>query len=215
MENTLLKRKVNGEKILISELLADPPSDEVLIELFPYSKDSRPYITQIGLKVLKLRLDGLSIAEVGKTLGLTQGQVVSRFQIIKNKFAKQPLPDYIEIDTPGLRRLCGLEVALTSGYTKLSELLRDMPSDQKLIELSIACGNTPGVKNQRPLNNKDLSLLQKKAAGQRNADIARELGVRPEAVRRQLTWIRKVLRQRLGIEIDIPDLFPFDADEIE
>lgn len=214
MENTFLKRKVTGEKILISELLAAPPTDEVLMELFPYSKDSRPYITQIGLKILKLRLDGLSITEVGKTLGLTQGQVVSRFQIIKNKFAK-PLPDYIEMDTPGLRRLCGLEVLPTSGYTKLSELLRDMPSDQELIELSIARGNTPGVKNQRALNNEDLSLLQKKAAGQRNADIARDLGVRPEAVRRQLAWIRKVLRQRLGIEIDMPDLFPFDADEWE
>lgn len=215
MENGFLKRKASGEKILISELLAAPPSDEVLMELFPYSKDSRPYITQTGLKVLELRLDGLSIAEVGKTLELTQGQVVSRFQIIKNKFAKQPLPDYIEIDVPGLRRLCGLEISSTGSYTKLSELLRDMPSDQELIELSMARGIVPGIKNQRALNNKDLLVLQKKAAGQRNVDIAKELGVRPESVRRQLTWLRKVLRQRLGIEIDMPDLFPFEADEIE
>ena len=42
MENTFLKRKANGEQILMSELLAAPPSDEVLMELFPYSKDTFP-----------------------------------------------------------------------------------------------------------------------------------------------------------------------------
>ncbi len=73
----------------------------------------------------------------------------------------------------------------------------------------------PGINNQRTVTNKDLSLLQKKAAGLRNTDIARELGVRPELVRRRLTWIRRVLGQRLGIEIDMPELFPFEADEIE
>ena len=73
----------------------------------------------------------------------------------------------------------------------------------------------PGINNQRTVTNKDLSLLQKKAAGLRNTDIARELGVRPELVRRRLTWIRRVLGQRLGIEIDMPELFPFEADETE
>ena len=73
----------------------------------------------------------------------------------------------------------------------------------------------PGINNQRTVTNKDLSLLQKKAAGLRNTDIARELGVRPEIGRRRLTWIRRVLGQRLGIEIDMPELFPFEADEIE
>lgn len=47
MENIFLTRKANGEKILISELLASPPSDEVLMQLFPYSKNSKPYITQL------------------------------------------------------------------------------------------------------------------------------------------------------------------------
>ncbi|WP_204790949.1 hypothetical protein [Oscillibacter sp. CU971] len=40
MENTFLARKANGEKILISELLAAPPSDEIMSELFPYSRNS-------------------------------------------------------------------------------------------------------------------------------------------------------------------------------
>ena len=214
MENTFLTRKANGETILISELLAAPPSDDVLMEVFPYSRDSRPYISQTGLKILKLRLDGLNDAEAGKKLALTREQTARRFQKVKNKLTKQPIPDYIEIDTLGLRRLRGLEVTLSSGCTKLSELLRDMPSDQDLAELYIARGNIPGIKHRRKLNNEDLSLLQKKAAGQRNADIARELGVRPEAVRRQLKWIRTALSQRLCIEIDMPELFPFDADEI-
>ena len=42
MENSFLTRKANGEKILISELLAAPPSDEGLATLFPYSKTAKP-----------------------------------------------------------------------------------------------------------------------------------------------------------------------------
>lgn len=38
MENRLLARKSNGKKILFSELLANPPSDEVLSELFPMKR---------------------------------------------------------------------------------------------------------------------------------------------------------------------------------
>lgn len=76
-EDIFLSQKANGEKILISELLASPPSDEVLTDLFPYSRDSRPYIRQIGLKILKLRLDGLSDEDAGKKLDLTCGQMIS------------------------------------------------------------------------------------------------------------------------------------------
>lgn len=39
MENDFLLRKVKGEKILFSELLAAPPSDEILAELFPNEAD--------------------------------------------------------------------------------------------------------------------------------------------------------------------------------
>ena len=39
MENEFLMRKVNGEKIFFSELLVDPPSDEILAELFPNEAD--------------------------------------------------------------------------------------------------------------------------------------------------------------------------------
>ena len=165
MENTLLTRKANGEKILISELLAAPPSDEVLSELFPYSRNSKPHISQLGLKILKLRLDGKDNEEAGKELGLTRNQVEGRFQNIKAKFERGPIPDYIELDSPALRRLRGLEVTFTEGYMKLSELLRDMPSDQELKEFAIMRGNVPGFGTKRILNHEDLILVQKKQAG--------------------------------------------------
>ena len=62
------------------------------------------------------------------------------------------------------------------------------------------------------LNHEDLILLQKKQAGMQNAGIARELGVRPESIRSRLMWIRNVLK-RMGVQIDLPDLFPFEVGE--
>ncbi len=213
MENTLLTRKANGENILISELLAAPPSDEVLSELFPYSRNSKPHISQLGLKILKLRLDGKDNDEAGKELNLTRNQVEGRFQNIKTKFERGPIPDYIELDHPALRRLRGLEVTFTDGYMKLSELLRDMPSDQELREFAILRGNVSGFGTQRMLNHEDLILLQKKQAGMRNAGIARELGVGAASVRNRLIWIQNVLKRKLGVQIDLPDLFPFEVGE--
>lgn len=213
MENTFLTRKANGEKILISELLAAPPSDEVLSELFPYSRNSKPHISQLGLKILKLRLDGKDNNEAGKELNLTRNQVEGRFQNIKTKFERGPIPDYIELDHPALRRLRGLEVTFTDGYMKLSELLRDMPSDQELKEFAIQRGNVSGFGTKRMLNHEDLILVQKKQTVKRNATIARELGVRPESVRFRLMWIQKVLKGNLGVQVDLPDLFPFEVDE--
>lgn len=214
MENTFLARKANGKTILISELLDAPPSDEVLSELFPYSKTAKPHISQLGLKILKLRLDGVDNEKAGKELNLTRNQVEGRFQNIKTKFVRGPIPDYIELDHPALRRLRGLEVTFTSGYTKLSELLRDMPSDQELRKFSIMRGNVPGFGTKRMLNHEDLILIQKKQVAKQNASIARELGVRPESVRSRLMWIQNVLKRKLYVQIDLPELFPFEADEI-
>lgn len=212
MKNSFLLRKARGEKILFSELLSAPPSDEVLIELFPHRCGSRPRISQSGLEILKLRLDGLSSAEAAEKLHLTENQVVGRFQTIRTNLRIDPIPDYIELDPPALRRQRGMDILITSGYTKVSELLRDMPSEQELWEFAVARGNVPGFGTQRPLKGKDLSLLQEKAAGRRGADIARELGVRNDIVRRRLMWIRNVLRCNLGVRIDRPELFPYEEE---
>ena len=88
-----------------------------------------------------------------------------------------------------------------------------MPSDQELKEFAILRGNVSGFGTQRMLNHEDLILLQKKQAGMRNAGIARELGVGAASVRNRLMWIQNVLKRKLGVQIDLPDLFPFEVGE--
>lgn len=212
MRNSYLDRKAKGEKILLSELLAAPPSDEILCQLFPYNRNNRPYISQSGLEILNLRLAGLSAKAVGEKLSLTLNQVTGRFQTIRVHLMMDNIPDYIEIDTPGIRQLRRMDVPITSGYIKVSELLRDMSSDQELLKLSIARGHIIGITGRRILSHDDLTLLQRKAAGLRNTEIARERGFSDENVRRRLVWIHRTLRQKLGIQIDVPGLFP-DEDE--
>ena len=210
MENDFLTRKAKGEKIFFSELLADPPSDDVLLELFPLGWGGQPFTTKSALEIMNLRLKGLTAKEVGEKLGLTLGQVNGRFQTLRGKLVSDILPDCIEIDVPGIRRLRGMDVPITSGYIKVSELLRDMPSDRELLELSISRGYIVNFNGRRTITHDDLVLLKRKAAGQRGAAIARELGVGRENIRRRLVWIRTTLRQRLGIQIDMPELFPYE-----
>ena len=209
MENGLLARKSNGKKILFSELLANPPSDEVLSELFPYGRKNAFFITQTALKVLNLKLNGLNVEEIGAKLSLTQNQVYGRLKNVGVKLVQGPIPDYIELDIPALRKMCGMDVPATSGYTKVSELLRDMPSEQELLEFAALRGNVPGFGNTRPINRSDLLLLQKKASGHRNADIARELGVSKGSIHQRLAWIRRVLKS-MEVQIDMPELFPYE-----
>ena len=207
MENEFLMRKVNGEKIFFSELLVDPPSDEILAELFPYGRKNAFFITQTALKVLFLKVNGLNVEEIGAKLNLTRYQVYGRLKNVALKLVRGPIPDYIELDIPALRKMCGMDVPTTGGYTKVSELLRDMPSEQELLEFAASRGNVPGFGDTRPINRSDLLLLQKKVAGRRNADIARELGVSGGAIHQRLTWIRRALK-KIGVQIDMPELFP-------
>ena len=144
MENEFLMRKVNGEKIFFSELLVDPPSDEILAELFPYGRKNAFFITQTALKVLILKLNGLNVEEIGAKLNLTRYQVYGRLKNVGLKLVRGPIPDYIELDIPALRKMCGMDVPTTGGYTKVSELLRDMPSEQELLEFAASRGNVPG-----------------------------------------------------------------------
>lgn len=210
--NDFLTRKTNGEKILFSELLIDPPSDEVLVELLPCGRGSRPRLSQSELRILKLRLDGLTNAEVAEKLSLAREQVVRQFKNSRKKLLTCPIPDYIELDHPAIRRNRDMDILISSGYTKVSELLRDMPSDQELREFAVARGNVPGFGAIRPLTSDDLSLLQEKAAGRSNADIARARDIRTSAVRQKLVWIRTVLRYKLGVRIDMPGLFPHEVE---
>ena len=206
MENVFLSQKANGEKILFSELLENPPSDDVLIDLFSYSRGGKPYISQYELEVLQMRLEGLTDQEVGEILNISSTAVNTRFRNTCEKLTSGFIQDYIEIDVPGIRRLCGMPILITSGYTTVSELLRDMPSDQELLKLSIQRGRIVGLSGRRTLRNKDLSLLKKKLDGQTNAAIAREYGVSHNDIRQRLVWIRKTLIYDLGIQIDLEKL---------
>lgn len=207
--NVFLEAKTKGEKIFFSELLADPPSDEILVELFPYGRKNALFITQTALKVLNLKLNGLNVEEIGEKLNLTRSQVYGRLQNVEVKLVQGPIPDYIELDIPVLRKMCGMDVPVAGGYMKVSELLQDMPSEQELLEFAASRGNVPGFSNTRPINRGDLLLLQKKAAGRQNVDIARELGVSRGSIHQRLAWIHRVLKS-IGVQIDMPELFPYE-----
>ncbi len=206
MENNFLRRKANGEKILFSELLENPPTDDVLIDLFSYSRGGKPYISQYDLEILKMRLEGLTDQEVGERMNISSATVNTRFWNASNKLTSGFILDYIEIDVPGIRRLCGMPISITSGYTKVSELLRDMPSDQELLKLSIQRGHIVGLSGRRTLRNDDLALLKKRLDGQTSAAIAREYGVSHNNIRQRLVWIRKTLINDLGIQINLEKL---------
>lgn len=210
MGQDFLERKANGEIIPFSELLLDIPTDEVLAELFPYNPKSQPYLSHIGLKLLKLRLDGSKCEEIADMLHLTISQVKGRISGIKRKLQYGPIPDYIEMDIPDFRRLRGMEVPNSGSYAKLSELLRDMPPNEVLFQIDREQGNALGASTRRRLTHADLCLLQKKAAGQTEEEIGRELRMSHEKVRRTLLFIRRLLVKRLEIEIDMPELFPCD-----
>ena len=140
-----------------------------------------------------MRLEGLTAQEVGEILNISSVMISSQFRRNCEKLTSGFILDYIEIDVPGIRRLCGMPISITSGYTKVSELLRDMPSDQELLKLSIQRGHIVGFAGRKTLANSDLSLLKKKLDGQTNAAIARKYGVSHNEVRRRLVWIRKTL----------------------
>ena len=129
------ERIERGETILFSEILKHIPSDEVLAHLFPdpYSQ-GQPAITHFGLEVLELRLQGLKQVQIAEKLQTTKSRVAYWSQMTMNSLHKDCL-DYVEVDIPALRRLLNLERLPEGRYTKLSELLRDMPSDEELERL--------------------------------------------------------------------------------
>lgn len=157
--NRFLELKECGGTVLFSELLTQIPPDDVLVELLPDPYSPRkPLVTRRGLEVLKLRLDGLRLPEIEERLGLTSGQVAYASRMTKNCL-RNSIPSYVEVDLPALRRLLRLPQKEHTGYTKLSELLRDMPSDKELLDLFAARGNIVGVGGKTPPTHKGLQLL--------------------------------------------------------
>ena len=208
-KNTRVLQKGEAKKtILISEIFQDIPPDEKLRELIPnpnYPK--RSLVTQQGLEVLKLRLEGLNVAETAEKLHMTHGQVNHWAQSTVRRLSRY-LPDNIELDIPVLRKVLDKKpFHFTGSYTKLSELLRDMPSDEVLFQLDRERGNFISGRKRHRVTNQDLHVLRQRLAGCTYQSIGEAFGKNSELTRR---WIRKIkfgLEHYLCVELDEPGLF--------
>ena len=204
--NRFLEMKERGEKILFSELLEDIPPDYVLIDLFPNTRNpTKMLVNHVGLEVLNLRLKGLTQAEIVEQLGLTPGQVAYRSKEVKNVLHMK-VPPYIRVDIPALARLLNVPRELT-GYTLLSELLRDMPSDEELMRLFIECGSIRGGKRELAPTNRDLQLLQMRAQRQSYTSIGEAMGMDTKEVQHQISLVLHRIRRDLQIKLDVPALY--------
>lgn len=138
----LLVKASHGEAIHFSELLRDIPSDEILANLFfdPEHPENNG-VSQFGLEVLKLRLEGYKLSEIADRLRTPASKVAYWSRKTRNCLLKG-VPDCIDVDIPALRRLLHIRQTIT-GYTKLSELLQELPSDDELCRLDRERGNLP------------------------------------------------------------------------
>lgn len=201
------KKIEKGEPILFSEILERIPSDEVLLKLFPdpysYGKSS---VTHFGLRVLKLRLQGLKLTQIAETLQATNGRVNYWSQMTMNSLYKF-VPDHVVVDIPALRRMLHIKPIVNGGYTKLSELLHNMPSDEELEKLDRERGNLDGHATRRRVTQKDLYILRQRLDGRSYESLCAELGWSRVQIRRNMQATRKRLIRDLQIELDVPKLF--------
>ena len=119
------------------------------------------------------------------------------------------MPDYIDVDIPALRRLLHIRQTIT-GYTKLSELLQELPSDDELCHLDRERGNLPARSTRRCVTQKDLYILRQRLEGRSYNSICKELGWDRVRLQRHIQATRMRLIRDLRIELDVPQLFtPF------
>ena len=176
----LLEKASHGEAIHFSELLRDIPSDEILANLFfdPEHPENNG-VSQFGLEVLKLRLEGYKLSEIADRLRTPASKVAYWSRKTRNCLLKG-VPDYIDVDIPALRRLLHIRQTIT-GYTKLSELLQELPSDD-----------------------------EQRLEGRSYDSICKELGWDRVRLQRHIQATRMRLIRDLRIELDVPQLFtPF------
>ncbi|NBI11524.1 hypothetical protein D1641_16160 [Colidextribacter sp. OB.20] len=204
--NKFLEMKERGETILFSDLLEDIPPNYVLVDLFPNKcNPAHLSVSRSALEVLKLRLKGFTQLEIAEQLGLSPSQVASRAKDVKNTLYMD-VPSYFRIDIPALGKILNVPIELT-GYKLLSELLRDMPSDEELMRLFIERGATRGGKLKLAPTNKDLQLLQMRTQKQSYDSIGKAMGMEPKEVRHQISLTLHRISRDLQIELDIPELF--------
>ena len=208
MSEKFLERAARGEKIYLSEILSNLPSDAELAELFPGEGRRKPPFNHVNLEVFRLEIEGRTSREAAERLGLTRKQATEYAKKVRLCFAQDAMPDCLEIDVPMVRRLRGMELPRDSRYQKTSDLLRGMPSDRELRRLYADLGCLPGFGSKRCLSHADLVLLKKHASGQTMAAISREVGVTRERMRQYLVQIRRMIVRDLRLENDMPEIFP-------
>ncbi|MBS6217601.1 MAG: hypothetical protein KH704_11845 [Clostridiales bacterium] len=203
----LLEKAEKGGTILFSEILERIPSDEVLLKLFPdpHSQE-KSSVTHFGLGVLKLRLQGLKLAQIAEMLQTTKSRVGYWSQMTMNSLYTF-IPSNIVVDIPILRRMLHIEPIVNGGYSKLSELLHDMPSDAELEQLDRDRGNLNSRTTRRRVTQKDLYILQQRMEGRSYDSLCTELGWSRVQVRRNMQATRQRLIRDLRIELDVPQLF--------
>lgn len=205
--NKFLLMKERGDTISFSDILKDIPEDSVLRELLPNPNGAdKKFITQRGMKVLKLRLDGFRQPEIAERLNMTPGQVAYVSAEIKNCL-DMGIPSYIDIDIPALRKILRLEIKESSGYKCLSELLRDMPSDDELVRLFAERGNIVKTNIQRIPTHRDLQFLQLRSKGSSYESIGAEFHMDGKTVQHQISLTLNRISRDLKIEVDVPELY--------
>lgn len=205
----LLEKASHGEAIHFSELLRDIPSDEILAKLFfnPEHPENNG-VSQFGLEVLKLRLERYKLSEIADRLRTPASKVAYWSRKTRNCLLKG-VPDCIDVDIPALRRLLHIRQTIT-GYTKLSELLQELPSDDELCRLDRERGNLPARSTRRCVTQKDLYILRQRLEGRSYDSICEELGWDRVRLQRHIQATRMRLIRDLRIELDVPQLFtPF------
>lgn len=88
-------------------------------------------------------------------------------------------------------------------YTCLSELLRDMPTDEELEKLYLEAGIRKVNPARRSLQQQDLLILLLRLDGWSYARMGKEFGVSGNALRTKMLPIKMRLRSDSNIEIDI------------
>ena len=171
----LLEKAAHGEAIHFSDLLRNIPSDDILSKLFFNPKHPvNNGISKFGLEVLNLRLEGFKLSEIADKLQASISQVAYWSRRTRNCLLTG-VPNYIDIDIPALRRLLHISQTMT-GYTKLSELLQELPSDDELCQLDWERGKLPARSIRGYVTQKDLYILRQRLEGRSYGSICEELG---------------------------------------
>ena len=205
----LLEKAAHGEVIHFSDLLRNIPSDDILSKLFFNPKHPvNNGISKFGLEVLNLRLKGFKLSEIADKLQTSISQVAYWSRRTRNCLLTG-VSNYIDIDIPALRRLLHISQTMT-GYTKLSELLQELPSDDELCKLDWERGKLPARSIRGYVTQKDLYILRQRLEGRSYGSICEELDWDRVRLQRHIQTTRMRLIRDLRIELDVPQLFsPF------